>query len=83
MVGSGFSEAGLRELQNQLTGLAVAEVPFTTPVPRTDAADAMWLRPVVVADVAYREVTPTALRLRHPVWRGLRPDLTADAVAPP
>jgi bifunctional non-homologous end joining protein LigD len=83
MVGSGFTEAGLRALQDQLTELAVAEPPFATPVPRGDATGAVWVRPVLVADVAYREVTPSAVRLRHPVWRGLRPDLVADTVALP
>jgi bifunctional non-homologous end joining protein LigD len=37
------------------------------------------VRPALVGEVAYGEWTP-ARRLRHPIWRGLRPDKSPDQV---
>jgi bifunctional non-homologous end joining protein LigD len=48
----------------------------TTPladVPPADARDAMWVTPALVGEVEFSEWTRTG-RLRHPSWRGLRPD---------
>jgi bifunctional non-homologous end joining protein LigD len=42
-------------------------------VPGPDAADAQWVRPALVGEVQYSERTGGG-RLRHPVWRGWRPD---------
>ena len=42
-------------------------------VPREDARDAHWVTPSLVGEVTYGELTEPG-RLRHPVWRGLRPD---------
>jgi bifunctional non-homologous end joining protein LigD len=83
LVGSGFTGANLRALQGQLAGLAVAECPFAGSVLREEAVGAVWVRPVLVGEVAYREVTAVGGRLRHPVWRGLRPDVSADTVMLP
>lgn len=83
LVGSGFTEAGLLRLHDQLAELVVTHCPFVGSVPREDAADAVWVRPVVVGEVAYREITAAGRRLRHPVWRGARPDLSADGVTLP
>jgi bifunctional non-homologous end joining protein LigD len=47
--------------------------PFAPDVPRADAKDATWVSPKLVGEVAYAEWTGTE-RLRHPSWRGLRPD---------
>jgi bifunctional non-homologous end joining protein LigD len=48
-------------------------------VPRADASDALWVRPELVAEVGYAEVTPDG-RLRQARWRGLRPDKTPEEV---
>lgn len=72
-VGTGFTQSMLADLQRLLAPLAVAEPPFRDPVPRTHARDAQWVSPRLVGEVAYRTVTPDG-RLRHPAWRGLRPD---------
>ena len=56
----------------------VRRTPFLD-VPREDARDAHWVTPKLVGEVSYGEVTGPG-RLRHPVWRGLRPDKTADEV---
>jgi hypothetical protein len=42
------------------------------PLPADVARRARWTRPVLAAEVAYAEITPAG-RMRHPVWRGLRP----------
>ena len=48
-------------------------------VPREDARDAHWVTPSLVGEVTYGELTEPG-RLRHPVWRGLRPDKSPDEV---
>ena len=75
-VGSGFNDRSLAELQQRMDGLAISECPMVD-VPREDARDAHWVRPEVVGEVAYGELTGPG-RMRHPVWRGLRPDVDAD-----
>lgn len=73
-VGSGFAEEEIRDLTERLRSLEVRESPFTagSPVPVSVARRARWTRPVLAAEVTYTELTPDG-RLRHPVWRGLRP----------
>jgi bifunctional non-homologous end joining protein LigD len=72
-VGTGFTHAALAALLARLGPLARAESPLDVPAPREFTRDARWVRPVLVGEVAYRNVTPDG-RLRHPSWRGLRPD---------
>ena len=51
-------------------------------IPREHARGVQWVEPVLVGEVAYRTFTPDG-RLRHPSWRGLRPDrTTAEARRP-
>jgi bifunctional non-homologous end joining protein LigD len=71
-VGSGFAEAELRDLTMRLRELGQEDSPFGTPVPVSVARRARWTRPVLAAEVAYTELTADG-RMRHPVWRGLRP----------
>jgi bifunctional non-homologous end joining protein LigD len=77
-VGSGLSEAAIARLEELLTPLRTDVVPFED-VPRLDAADALWVRPDVVAEVEFAEFTPAGI-LRHPRWRGLRPDKRPEDV---
>ncbi|MFC4119587.1 non-homologous end-joining DNA ligase [Nonomuraea zeae] len=72
-VGTGFTQAMLRDLQDLLAPLERPDPPFDEPVPREHARDAHWTEPRVVGEVQYAEVTGDH-RLRHPSWRGLRPD---------
>ncbi|TMR88115.1 non-homologous end-joining DNA ligase [Nonomuraea basaltis] len=72
-VGTGFTQAMLRDLQHRLAPLARPDPPFAEPVPREHARDAHWVEPRVVGEVQYAEVTGDGM-LRHPSWRGLRPD---------
>ncbi len=72
-VGTGFTDAALDEMSGRLGRLARKTSPFSPDVPRADARDARWVRPVLVGEVAFGEWTADD-RLRHPSWRGLRPD---------
>jgi bifunctional non-homologous end joining protein LigD len=71
-VGSGLSTAELRELTTLLQSVEQPVPPFTGPLPAAITRHARWARPVLTAEVAYLERTPSG-RLRQPVWRGLRP----------
>ncbi len=72
-VGTGFSERARRDLLADLDPLAVKRSPFDSPLPARETSNAHFVRPSLVGEVAYGEWT-TAGRLRHPTWRGLRPD---------
>jgi bifunctional non-homologous end joining protein LigD len=78
-VGTGFTDEQLRMLGERLRRLATGQAPFAEPLPRADAADAHWARPELVGEVAFTEWTDQG-RLRHPTWRGLRPDKTPREV---
>jgi bifunctional non-homologous end joining protein LigD len=72
-VGTGFTAAALQELQRRLEPLTTDVSPLGDDVPRADARDAHWVRPELVGEVRFTEWTRDG-RLRHPAWRGLRPD---------
>ncbi len=74
-VGSGFSDRALQELHRRLAPLARKTPPLD--VAGVDAKDAHWVRPTLVGEVTFSEETPDG-RLRHPVWKGLRPDKSVD-----
>ncbi|MDN5771705.1 MAG: ATP-dependent DNA ligase, partial [Microlunatus sp.] len=78
-VGSGLNERQLRQLASLLEPLSRHVSPLTE-VPREDARDAHWVEPKLVGEVTYGELTGQG-RLRHPVWKGLRPDKTPDDVS--
>ncbi|MFC3300874.1 ATP-dependent DNA ligase [Arthrobacter agilis] len=77
-VGSGLTERDLAEVGARLKKLARKTAPLDD-VPGADASDAQWVRPSLVGEVQYSEHTGTG-RLRHPVWRGWRPDKTPSDV---
>ncbi|MDQ7877289.1 ATP-dependent DNA ligase [Microbacterium sp. QXD-8] len=77
-VGSGFSDSTLATLMKKLLPLRTDANPLVG-VPPLDARDALWVRPELVGEVEYGEFTPGGI-LRHPRWRGLRPDKSADEV---
>lgn len=81
-VGSGFTVAMLDDMARRLRRLARATSPFATEVPAAHARVAKWVSPKLVGEVTYSEWTRDG-RLRHPVWRGLRPDLTPKDVRLP
>jgi bifunctional non-homologous end joining protein LigD len=72
-VGTGFSEATLRDLAGRLAPLARTTSPFATPLPSIVRRDAHWVEPELVGEVTFTEWTGDGV-LRHPSWRGLRSD---------
>jgi bifunctional non-homologous end joining protein LigD len=78
-VGTGFTDAMLRDLAERLGHIARQTSPFSPDVPRADARDAQWVAPRLVGEVMFGEWTGDG-RLRHPSWRGLRPDKNPDEV---
>ena len=80
-MGTGFSEKALSQLRDLLAPLQTDESPFTTRLSGPDAKGVSYVRPTLVGEVRYSEWTSDG-RLRHPSWRGLRPDKEpADVVA--
>ncbi|GAA5100513.1 ATP-dependent DNA ligase [Microbacterium yannicii] len=77
-VGSGFSDSTLATLMKKLLPLRTDANPLVG-VPPLDARDALWVRPELVGEVEYGEFTPAGI-MRHPRWRGLRPDKRPDEV---
>jgi bifunctional non-homologous end joining protein LigD len=71
-VGTGFTEETLADLMTRLRKLARRTSPFTE-VPNLVAREAQWVTPRLVGEVRFTEWTGDG-RLRHPSWRGLRPD---------
>jgi bifunctional non-homologous end joining protein LigD len=78
-VGTGFSEQARDELLKDLHRLASKKNPFNAALPARETSGAHFVRAALVGEVAYGEWTP-ARRLRHPIWRGLRPDKSPDEV---
>jgi bifunctional non-homologous end joining protein LigD len=75
-VGTGFSRAVLRDLAERMAPLREDRSPFADPVRE---AGATWVRPSLVAQVAFTEWTRDG-RLRHPRFLGLREDKAATEV---
>lgn len=68
-VGTGFSSALLGSLKKAMKPLETNESPFKTRVPLN--GEVTWLKPKLVADIAYTEVTRDNI-FRHPVFLRLR-----------
>lgn len=78
-VGTGFTGRSLRDLAELLQPLAQKASPLAGAIPNADAREAHWVKPAVVGEVRFAEWTRDG-RLRHPAWRGLRPDKAAADV---
>jgi bifunctional non-homologous end joining protein LigD len=85
-VGTGFSDAALRDLRRRLRPLQRPDSPFVDGPRGAASRSTHWVEPTLVAQVRYTEIT-TDGRLRHPSFRGLREDKDARSVglesAPP
>jgi bifunctional non-homologous end joining protein LigD len=75
-VGTGFTQAALRDLAGRLAPLRRETSPFAD-APRL--RDATWVEPRLVAQVGFTEWTRDG-RLRHPRFLGLREDKAAREV---
>jgi bifunctional non-homologous end joining protein LigD len=72
-VGTGFTQQTLQLLAGKLTPLRRAASPFVAEIPAQDAKFAVWVDPVLVAEVAFTNWTRSG-RLRAPSYKGLRDD---------
>ena len=75
-VGTGFTQATLRDLAARLAPLRRDRAPF---VDELRMKDATWVEPELVAQVGFSEWTRDG-RLRHPRFLGLREDKAAKEV---
>ncbi|WP_254608899.1 non-homologous end-joining DNA ligase [Burkholderia contaminans] len=74
-----FTPRQAREFEARLAVLGRKRTPFSSaPQPEADR-EFYWLKPDLVAEVAFREWTPAG-QLRHPSFQGLRADKPARAV---
>jgi bifunctional non-homologous end joining protein LigD len=78
-VGTGISAKVEVELLRKLTGLIATDAPFGKALPRDGRRRMHWVRPELVARVAFRERTNDGL-LRHTTFQGLRMDVSPSSV---
>src|SRR5699024_2017051 len=71
-VGTGFTDRDLEEIAARLRSRS-RKTPPVDDVPAADRRDAEWVRADLVGEVQHTERTADG-RLRHPVWRGWRPE---------
>src|SRR5438270_6423683 len=76
-VGTGFNAKLIDELMERMEPLAVERMPVE--VPRADRKGAHWIKPELVAEIAFSEFTDDGI-LRHPSFIALREDKPAKDV---
>ena len=77
-VGTGFSDAMRDKILKQMEARRI-EKPAFASVPRDIARKAHWVRPELVAEIAYAELTPDG-SVRHASFQGMRADKKASQV---
>ncbi|WP_428328526.1 DNA ligase D [Mucilaginibacter sp.] len=75
--GTGFDDAGIKELYAKLHPLETDEKPFDDKV--NHKTKITWVKPELVCEVWYSEWTADK-HLRHPVFKGLRTDKKSEKV---
>ncbi|WP_220187584.1 non-homologous end-joining DNA ligase [Pseudonocardia pini] len=79
-VGSGLAGTAVQRMLSELLGeLEQPSPPFRDRPPRADSAGVHWCEPVVAVEVAHLGWT-SAGKLREPVFRGVRADVTPQDV---
>lgn len=87
-IGTGFNVKTQRAMMEQFKPLIVDKPPFSvTPDvnspsrfrPDPPRAEATWLKPELVCEVSYRELTSDGI-MRHPSFKGMRTDKKAKQV---
>ena len=72
--GTGFTEKVLDEVLARLKPLETTRPTLVAPIKANNRIT--WVKPKLVCEVSYSEVTRDGM-LRHPVFKGLRPDKTS------
>ncbi|UZJ57727.1 DNA ligase D [Pseudomonas sp. KU26590] len=78
-VGTGFNEATLGTIYDQLTPLHAKEAAVVNPPTGFEVKGVHWLKPVMLAEVAFAEITKEG-SVRHAVFHGLRTDKPAESI---
>lgn len=78
-VGTGFSQTMITNLKTQFDTIKTNVCPFTSKIERRVNEEIIWLKPVLVAEIKYTEITQSNL-LRHASFQGLRQDKNAKEV---
>jgi ATP-dependent DNA ligase len=78
-VGTGYNEAERDRIGRLLADRAIEQSPFDPPPPRPVSRTAHWVKPDLVAEVAFAEWTSSGT-LRHPSYIGLRHDKNPKTV---
>lgn len=78
-VGTGFSAATLDSIHARLKPLQTDRSPLPNPPTGAEARGVHWLKPQLLAEVAYAQMTREGI-VRHSVFHGLRDDKPATAI---
>jgi bifunctional non-homologous end joining protein LigD len=78
-VGTGFNETTLQSIHRQLKPLQTKKPTVVNPPSGFEAKDVHWLKPTLLAEVAFAEMTRDG-SVRHAVFHGLRDDKPAKDV---
>jgi bifunctional non-homologous end joining protein LigD len=78
-VGTGFNDETLTSLRKKLETLGQKDPPFSNPPRGAEGRRAHWVKPRLVAEIAFTEWTADGT-LRHPSFQGLREDKNARDV---
>ena len=78
-VGTGFTSDVLTDLRRRLDRLEQKECPFSPKPSGRLGRDPHWVRPALVAEVAFTEWTEDG-KIRHPSFQGLREDKPASEI---
>lgn len=78
-VGTGFTAGVLKDIRQRLGSLERKTCPADEPPDRAESRGVTWVRPELVAEVAFTQWTDDG-RLRHPAFQGLREDKPASEV---
>jgi bifunctional non-homologous end joining protein LigD len=79
-VGTGFNETTLRSIHARLKPLEIKTTPVVNPPTGLEAKGVHWLRPELLAEVAFAEMTREG-SVRHAVFQGLRDDKPATQIS--
>ncbi|MNJ29398.1 putative DNA ligase-like protein [compost metagenome] len=78
-VGTGFSNTTLNNIRQRLAPLEVRKAQFGNPPRGAEATGVHWLKPQLLAEVAYAQMTREGV-VRHSVFHGLRDDKPARSI---